>query len=236
MPAIRLLSSQNSLRSPCYHGGDHASIRLRSSAITLLLSPHTPGGSQAPLSALGGRALPRPGREEGTRRAEGPRHRHAPSNTDASNSPPADQSRSGAIARKQPVSQIRQASITVSHVTRTTTGRSNLLPGASHLPNPPKRSATSSVARCLKITGTGFSRVACHIPGSSLVGTARSRPARLGRNLESRGIHAGRGHRTGGGWGVAGDPGARPIIYLSFLSRAASENFRRPSQKTRVYL
>jgi hypothetical protein len=78
MPAITLRSTQNALRSPCDHAGDQASITLRSSAITLHVSPHTPGGSQAPLSALGGRALPRPGREEEKRRSEtAPQPQHA---------------------------------------------------------------------------------------------------------------------------------------------------------------
>jgi hypothetical protein len=52
MPTITLRSSQNTLRSPYDHTGDQPSIRLRSSTITLYVSPHTPSGSQAPLSAL----------------------------------------------------------------------------------------------------------------------------------------------------------------------------------------
>jgi hypothetical protein len=51
MPAIRLRSDRNTLRSACDHPIDQPSIRLLSAAITLLFSPHTPGGSQAPLPA-----------------------------------------------------------------------------------------------------------------------------------------------------------------------------------------
>jgi hypothetical protein len=238
MPAIILLSSQNDLRSPFNHGGDHLSIGLRSSAITLHVSPHTPGGSQAPLSALGGRALPRPGRQEGKRRADRPRHRLERGNARNLEELGVDRYRSAAIWRNWPVSQTHPLRVTVTGVT---IDCSNLLPGASHRHNRVMRRLEllrfPSIARCYEVTGTrrkGFSRVACHIPGSSLVGTARSRPSRSGRNARNAAFPwIARPSRPGRGAGGP-LPGARSEFDLLRLVRAASENFGGPSQKTFV--
>ena len=69
MPAIILPSSQTTLRSPCNHGVDQASISLQSSAIMVCSIPHTPARIAGSAFGLGGRALPRPeggkGEEEG---------------------------------------------------------------------------------------------------------------------------------------------------------------------------
>ncbi len=124
MPAIILLSTQNCLLSPFDHAGDQASIRLRSSAITLCSIPHTPCGSQAPLSALGGRALPRPGSEEGKMVARLARQPLHTGNRENSSGTGTDRSRSIEAPQKAPVLLTRQTCVTV-------TRHSNLLPSAS---------------------------------------------------------------------------------------------------------
>jgi hypothetical protein len=155
----------------------------------------------------------------GSRRGwKGPRHWRECSNAQNLEVPAADPTQSAAIWRNWPVSQAHPAQVTVTGVT---IGCSNLLPGASHRHNRVMRRLEllrfPSIARCCKVTGT------------------RRRAARSGRNLELRGTHEARGHRTGGQVGVAGNPGARPIIDLPRLIRVASENFGRPSQKPLVY-
>jgi hypothetical protein len=218
VPAIRLLSSQNTLRSPFYHAGDPPSIRLRSSAITLLLSPYNPGGIAAPLSALGGRALPRPGREEGKRRAEGPHHRHEHDNARNLEAPGADRRQPVAILRERTALPVIPVPLTVS---RSSAGPSNLLPRASHRDNGAIRRLEllrfPSLARCCQVTGTQVLR------------SKRSRNLEMARDLREGGL------RTRGWVGVAGDPGASAYIDLFRLVRAASENFGRPSEKIRVY-
>lgn len=83
MPAIPLRSDQNRLRSPCDPHINQPSIRLRSVAIPLLLSPLIPRADRSP--ALGRWARRSGDRKKGrdTRRGKAPRCRHACRNREA---------------------------------------------------------------------------------------------------------------------------------------------------------
>lgn len=150
MPSIRLRSAQNTLLSACDHPTDRPSIRLLSVAIALLLCPHTPGGSQAPLSALGGRALPRSEREEGKRRLEGPRHRHECDNARSLEVCGPDGRLHAANLGEHAVLGSKPAALTV-------IGSHNLLPGASHRDNRVTQGLKllrfPPLARCVQVTG-----------------------------------------------------------------------------------
>jgi hypothetical protein len=198
-------------------------------------------GSALPSATLAAHRSIRKGSKKGQadRGLKGPRHRRECGNAQNPNTHAIDCCQCAGSPGECAALHAHPASITViGHIT----ARSNLLPRASHWGNGVSRPLEllrfPSIARCHEVTGTrrkGFSRVACHIPGSSLVGTARSRAAQCWRNLESRGSRGVRGHLTGGWVGVAADPGARPIIDVFCLSRAGSENFGRPCNENLVY-
>jgi hypothetical protein len=231
LPAIRLLSSQNGLLSPFDHGGYHPSIRLRSSAITLLLSPHTPCGSQAPLSA-GRRASHDPEKGKGR---EGPQSQSRTSNARfctglTISTAPDEQSPAAMLAwcgfRHE---------VTVTSVTDGTTDRRNLLPGASRRSNrvtqPLEMLHFQPIARCLPIIGGIYARVAA---ASFTLVERKMRRRDRSRNLKfSRYLGIGRPSRPGRG-GVGGLSGSLGIIDLLALLRGGSEKSGRPPKENLV--
>lgn len=82
MPAIRLRSVQNTLRSACDPHADQPSIRLRSVAITLLLSPLIPRADRSPALGRWARRFGDPKKGRDARGVKGPRSRHARSNAE----------------------------------------------------------------------------------------------------------------------------------------------------------
>ena len=194
----------------------------------VLPTPLTPLRLEAPLWALGP-ALLRPLKEEGKRRAERPRQTLHTDN--ARNAEASGTDRRQCVASRLECAALPGEMVPIT-VIRLSNERSNLLPGASHCDNrvihPLELLCFPSLARCLIVTGThgkGFSRVACHIPGSSLVGTARSRSKGCWRNLKMARYSMPKPERTRRGWWVGSKTSAVAIIDLISI-------FRGPVPKT----
>jgi hypothetical protein len=210
-------------------------------------------GSALPSATLAAHRSSRKGgrKGQGDRGLKVARHRHEWDNARNSEAPGAAGRQSVAVHSERTALRVTPAPLTVS---RTSGGRSNSLPGASQRCGitalasarlGPTLGPSASYARTSgsKINalspsrhrfgypmhaGKGISRASCHIPGSSLVGTARSRAAKCWRNVEyakaaARGLGPFSRSR-----GVGGNNPARPIIDLSSI-------FRGPSEKNRVY-
>lgn len=215
------------------------------------IPPHLCGDGSAALGLEGPRRSTTESKE-GRMRAEGPRHQHVRSNAQNLEAPGVDRDGLVAIPSKRPVLQVRPSPVTVMchrnslpRVSRRQLTRLSRLGLLHFLP----------IGRCCKVTGTrrkGFSCVASHIPGSELVGTARSRPAKLRQNLKTAPSGRIEGHRRGavGGVGGAGSSllesyvfslfrgfsGKTCALFATAISGAASEKFGRPSKENLVHL
>jgi hypothetical protein len=210
MPTIILRSTQNTLRSPCYHAGDHPSIRLRSSTITLCSIPLIPRADRSPAFGLEVRALPRPGREEGKRRSEGPRHRHAWANGRIISTSCAERCQHATSPGERAALGVERAGLTVS-------GDHNVLPGASQLHNDVSRRLELlhflPIARCVEVTGM-------HEPSAKRLRGRTVRQA-VGSPFQ---IEGGRGKNPS-------PPDTRPIVPIS---RRPPKNSAAPARKIPV--
>lgn len=87
MPAIPLRSVQNTLRSPCDPHTDQPSIRLRSVAIALLLSPLIPQADRSPALGRWARRSRAPEKGSNARGRKGPQRRQHTTNGQPSTDP-----------------------------------------------------------------------------------------------------------------------------------------------------